>query len=154
MKPLPVSPSSSGFTLIELMIVAAILGALAALAIPNLQRAVERARITAAIGDISAIQQAAQEYALENNEYPASLADIGYGGMTDPWGRGYVYLRVAGATTGQLRKDRFLVPVNSDFDLYSLGPDGATAPAFTAAPARDDIVRANDGGFVGVAEDY
>lgn len=150
----PKNPSSAGFTLIELMIVAAILGALAALAIPNLQRVVERARIVKAIGDITAIQQAAQEYALDNNAYPPSLSDIGYASMLDPWGRPYRYLRVQGASVGQLRKDRFLVPVNSDFDLYSMGPDGASVPAFTAAVSRDDIVRANDGGYVGLAEGY
>lgn len=152
--PPPNRPSRSGFTLIELMIVAAILGALAALAIPNLQRAVERARIVAAIGDLNAIGQAATEYFLDNNVYPASLADIGYAGITDPWGSPYQYLRVQGASVGQLRKDRFLVPVNSDFDLYSMGPDRASRPPFTAAASRDDIVRANDGGFLGLAEDY
>jgi general secretion pathway protein G len=46
------------------------------------------------------------------------------------------------------------VPVNSTFDLYSLGPDGKSSPPFTAAPSQDDIVRANDGGFIGLASDY
>lgn len=140
--------------MIELTIVASILGALAALAIPNFQRAVERARIAKAIGDITVIGQGATEYMLINSEYPPSLADIGYDGMLDPWGNPYQYLRVQGASTGQLRKDRFLVPVNSDFDLYSMGPDGRSVAPFTAAQSRDDIVRANDGGFVGLAEDY
>ena len=39
-------------------------------------------------------------------------------------------------------------------DLYSMGADGSTAAPFTAARARDDIVRANEGGFVGLAGDY
>lgn len=146
--------SRAGFTLIELTIVASILGVLAALAIPNYQRVVERARVARAIGDITVIGQAATEYALINNEYPPSLADIGYDGTSDPWGSPYQYLRVQGANRGALRKDRFLVPVNSDFDLYSMGPDGQSVPPMTAAQSRDDIVRANDGGFVGVAEGY
>ena len=55
---------------------------------------------------------------------------------------------------GKPRKDHFLVPVNSDFNLYSMGADGQTQTPFTAARARDDIVRANDGGYVGLASDY
>jgi len=74
--------------------------------------------------------------------------------MTDPWGNPYQYLRVTGSNRGALRKDRFLVPINSDFDLYSMGPDGETVLALTAKAARDDIIRANDGGYVGVAEGY
>lgn len=143
-----------GFTLIEVLIVAVIMGALAALAVPGYQRVVERARITKAIGDLTVVGQAAQEYYLVNDEFPPDLAAIGYDGLLDPWGNAYQYLRVQGASRGQLRKDRFLVPVNSDFDLYSMGPDGRSQPPFTAAASRDDIVRANDGGFVGIAQDY
>jgi general secretion pathway protein G len=145
---------SHGFTLIELVIVAALLGALAALAIPNLRRALEQARFARAIADIDAIQQNVQEYFLDNHAYPATLSDAGTGGLTDPWGNAYVYLRVEGASIGALRKDRFLVPINSDFDLYSAGPDGRSNPPLLAAASRDDIIRANDGGFVGVAADF
>ncbi len=45
-------------------------------------------------------------------------------------------------------------PVNSDYDLYSKGPDGDTQKQFTAAKARDDIVRANNGRYYGTAEDH
>jgi len=125
----------SGFTLIELLIVAVILGALAALAIPNFQRVVERARVVKAIGDMTVIQQACQEYFLTNSSYPSSLAAVSWDGLLDPWGNPYRYLRVQGASIGQLRKDKFLVPVNSDFDLYSMGPDGASLPPLVAPPA-------------------
>ena len=100
------------------------------------------------------IGQAATEYELSNAVYPPDLASIGFDGLLDPWGNPYQYLRMSDASPGAKRKDRFLVPVNSDFDLYSMGPDGGTAAPFTAAMARDDIVRANDGGYVGVAEGY
>lgn len=140
--------------MIELMIVTSILGALAALAIPNFRRAVERARVVKAIGDITTMQQTLQEYFEVNGSYPNSLAEVGLDGRTDPWGNPYEYLPVEGTPRGQLRKDRFLVPVNADFDLYSMGPDGRSNPPFTAAASRDDIVRANDGGFVGIADDY
>jgi general secretion pathway protein G len=143
-----------GFTLIELLLVVVIIGALAALAIPNLQEARERAQIAAAIGDIRAIGQSVTEYYLDNSSYPADLGPAGFAGFQDPWGNPYEYLPVPGSPIGALRKDQFLVPINSDFDLYSAGPDGASQPPLAAAPSWDDIVRANDGGFIGVAEDY
>jgi len=148
------SGRSTGFTLVELVIVMTIIGMLAALAIPNFQRVVERARMVKAIGDLDALSASLFEYAELNGAYPSSLSDLGVTIPTDPWGNPYQYLRVEGASRGQLRKDRFLVPVNTDFDLYSMGPDGRSVATFTAAASRDDIVRANDGGFVGRAEDF
>ena len=53
-----------------------------------------------------------------------------------------------------MRKDKKLVPLNSDYDLYSMGPDGESKPPLTAKASKDDIVRANDGEFVGLAERY
>jgi general secretion pathway protein G len=50
-----------------------------------------------------------------------------------------------------MRKDRFLVPINSDFDLYSMGKDGESVPPLTAQKSRDDIIRANDGAYIGPA---
>jgi general secretion pathway protein G len=139
---------------VEVLLVVVIMGALAALGIPNLQRAVERARITRAIGDVRALGQDITEYAVSNGAYPAGLADIERATFRDPWGNPYRYLVIEGASPGAVRKDRFLVPVNSDFDLYSMGADGRSRPPFTAADSRDDIVRANDGGYIGLAEDY
>ena len=46
------------------------------------------------------------------------------------------------------------MPINSDYDLYSMGEDGGTRPPLTARPSQDDIVRAGDGGFVGLAEEF
>ena len=59
-----------------------------------------------------------------------------------------------GGSRGQARKDHDLVPINTDFDLYSQGPDGRSAPPLTAAMSRDDIVRANNGRYIGEAEGY
>ena len=73
----------------------------------------------------------------------------------DPWGNDYQYLNIAKEKgKGKLRKDKNLVPINSDFDLYSMGPDGSSVAPLTARASRDDIVRANDGGFVGLAGNF
>jgi general secretion pathway protein G len=59
-----------------------------------------------------------------------------------------------GGGAGQARKDRFLVPINTDFDLYSVGRDGETAPPLAAAKSRDDVVRAANGAFIGLASKF
>ena len=79
---------------------------------------------------------------------------IGRAGLEDPWGNPYQYLPIAGTGKGGFRKDRFLVPINSDYDLYSMGADGASQAPLTAKTSQDDIVRANDGGFIGLASKY
>jgi general secretion pathway protein G len=58
------------------------------------------------------------------------------------------------STPGGARKDRRLVPINSDYDLYSVGKDGQSSPPLTAGQSQDDIIRASDGGFVGPASTY
>jgi general secretion pathway protein G len=47
-----------------------------------------------------------------------------------------------------------LVPINSTYDLYSMGKDGKTKAPITAQDSRDDIIRANDGLFIGLASDF
>jgi len=147
---------AAGFTLIEMMIVVAIVATLAALAIPPLHKAIEEARVARAIGDLRALQADIVGYEAGGGTLPASLAAVGRGGMDDPWGNPYQYLRIEGSQSGNgmLRKDRFLVPLNSDFDLYSMGPDGRSRPPLTARASQDDIVRANDGAFIGLASRY
>jgi general secretion pathway protein G len=75
--------------------------------------------------------------------------------MTDPWGNPYQYLVVFGRQdVGPVRKDHNLKPVNTGFDVYSMGPNGTTASPFTSTGGKDDIVVANDGDYMGLACQY
>ncbi len=145
-------------TLFELAIVVAAIGTLFALGIPLYTNQVNKARITKAIADIHTISQDIHAYQLDYEEPPESLAEIGRDIVTDPWGSPYEYLKIEGKEKKQVksqwRKDRFLVPLNSDFDLYSKGEDKKSHPSLTAKDCRDDIVRANNGSYIGLASAY
>ena len=146
-----------GFTIIELMIVLVIAVALALIAIPNYQAYVERARRATAIKDISQLSMAIERYHTKTGTFPASLNDLNIPLPMDPWGHAYQYLGidvVPPPNVGAVRKDKNLNPLNSDYDLYSKGPDGLTQTQLTAGKARDDIVRAGNGGFIGLASDH
>jgi general secretion pathway protein G len=144
-----------GFTVVELLIVVAIILTIVAIAVPNLLAAIDQAKMARAVGDIHTIGLAVQEYDVLNGEYPNSLAQTDYGSTLDPWGHPYQYLNFANTKgKGKMRKDRFLVPINTAFDLYSMGKDGASVAPLTAKQSQDDIIWANDGSYVGPASNF
>jgi len=147
---------SKGIGYIELMLTIALVALLGAIGVPSYNSYKKRMAITQAITDIKLIEQALARYEVQSEQggLPASLDALGSAVVNDPWGNPYQYLNMAGANRGQMRKDRNLVPINSDFDLYSMGPDGRSVGPLTAAMSRDDIVRAGNGTFVGTAADY
>ncbi len=145
---------SKAFTLLELLIAVAILGVAAAIAIPIYNQYKVKLDNAIAVTDIVRIQVVIESYYQANDIYPNSLTDVNMNLVLDPWGLAYEYLNLAGAPIGQMRKDQALVPINSDYDLYSKGQDGASVAPLTAAASRDDIVRANNGSFIGLASDY
>lgn len=140
-------------TLVELAIAVLLVGLLAAIAVPSYQSYLQKAKISVAKKDILELSLRLEQFLMFRNAYPKSLAELGNVRL-DPWGAPYQYLSMDGATVGQKRKDKSLHPLNSDYDLYSMGPDGQSQTALTAKASRDDIIRANNGGFIGVAEDY
>ena len=118
-----------GFTLLELLLVLVILGVLAALVVPRFAGRSEQARVTAAQTDVSSVQNALDQFEIDNGRYPtadeglAALFDrpasadnwngpyLRGGVPEDPWGNAYVYRQ-----PGRQNPD--------SFDLYSTGPDG------------------------------
>lgn len=141
-----------GFTLIESVIVLAILGIIIAFAIPAYDRFIEKSRVIDTVVQIGTIASKIRDYQTMNGSPPADLAAVGYGATRDPWGRSYAYTIIT--NPGVARRDKKLAPVNSDYDLYSLGKDGLTQNSLGHADSRDDVIRARDGRFIGLAEDF
>jgi len=145
----------SGITLIELSLVAAIIAVLAAIAIPQYRGYRDRVNVGLAVTDIVVISTLIKQYENDTHELPDSLVDVGLGTRLDPWGHPYQYYNIETAKgNGKLRKDKSLVPINSDYDLYSMGKDGKSSTALTAQNSHDDVIRARDGQFIGLASDF
>jgi general secretion pathway protein G len=133
----------------------AMIGILSAIAVPSYSSYIKKAKISEAVADIETISLEIEIFKAGNPGLPANLATVPGINLLDPWGNPYQYLNIETAKgKGNMRKDRFLVPINSDYDLYSMGEDGLSVPPLTAKSSRDDIIRANDGQFVGLAVQY
>lgn len=147
----------NGFTLVELMIVVAIIGTLAGIATPNYISYRQKAIDLKIILEIKSIEKEITLFDIEKGRLPDSLAEIGLGTLNDFWGNPYQYVKFGadkGAKNGRKRSSGKTVPVNTDYDLYSMGPDGKSTRPFTAKASRDDIVRANNGQYIGSASNY
>lgn len=122
---------SCGFSLVELMIVVAIVGVIATIAIPSYREYVERTEEELAISEITVISGKIDAYRVVHNQLPPDLNTLSIPGdmLTDPWGNAYQFLDLGSINgNGRARKNRNLVPINTDYDLYSMGPDGRSVP--------------------------
>lgn len=117
-----------GLTLIEILVVIAILGVLAALIVPRVVGRTDEARAVAAKQDIATILQALRMYRLDNDRYPSSAQGLDALVVRppsepvprnwkqyldkvpkDPWGQPYQYLSPG---------------IHSEVDVFSFGADG------------------------------
>lgn len=120
--------SDGGFTLVELLVVLAILGLLVAIATPQVLRSLDRARISTARIQVESFSSALDLYKLDVGRYPTTSEGLSslikmpasvrnWNGpyvkvnadLNDPWGRLYKF-----HSPGE----------HGAFDLFSLGPDG------------------------------
>ena len=151
--------AQAGFSLLELMMAVGLIGILSAIAVPSYQRYMERAKVSEAVQELGQIQLRVERFRTRNMRLPTTLAEATTGLpatiLTDPWGQDYVYYNyAAGTTPDPTRRDQNLKPLNTDYDLYSIGKDGATHKQLNNSASEDDVVRALDGSFLGYAKDF
>lgn len=135
------------FTLVELIVVSAILGVLAIMSIPLFTQYVNKTKSSRALAEIRNIEKDITAYIIDKNTLPPTLNDAGFT-RPDPWERPYEYSIIG---SGPAPLENFIAdPLNTDYDLYSKGPDGLSDAAAAHATSADDIVRSNDGGYAGL----
>ena len=78
--------SSKAFTLIELLIVVAIIAILAAIAVPNFLEAQTRSKVSRAKADMRSVATSIESYRVDNNQYPPTGGSIEsrYAFLTSP----------------------------------------------------------------------
>ncbi len=128
------------FTLIELMIVVALIAIVAAVAIPSLLHARKSANETTAIGFLRTAVTVNEQYKTRFQTYPASEVDLQDAGLiTDQGPRGYVLdfvttahrwrLRANPETPGQTGDRSFWVDQSGVIRWSATGPATSTSPA-------------------------
>jgi type II secretion system protein G len=120
----------NAFTLIELLIVVAIIGILAAIAVPNFLNAQMRAKIARTVSDMKAIHSGMEMYFLDNNHYPPDYDSGQVPGVSSP---GHEYLSYSKLTTpvaymssipfdafylGSAGRENFRSATNKPFPLF------------------------------------
>jgi general secretion pathway protein G len=146
---------NKAFTLIEFGVVLMVVSLLIAVMMPALYKLGNSARSGTTEDQLVDIQTDIDDFFDTNGFYPDSLDEIYVPAPLDPWGNPIQYLNHATSNgKGKWRKDKNLVPINSDYDLYSKGPDGKSTSPLTSTLSHDDIVRGRNGAYIGLALYY
>jgi general secretion pathway protein G len=155
---------SQGFTLVELVVVMGILAILTLLGTGAYSHFINKAKNTRAIAEIRLLEKEILEFWQTNDRLPDTLAELGHAAMLDPWKTPYQYINFDTTSGGEdIRritkkknnkgKGNSSV-LNEDFDLFSMGKDRLSAPDLNDGSSLDDIVRADDGRYTGLASEY
>ena len=143
--------------MVEIILSIAVVTLFVAMMIPAALSLMSKARNRTALAGLVQIQEKVYEFHRANDRYPDDLGEVYPDGVPhDPWGAPYQYLNIADAenTRGKQRKFKDMNSINSDFDLYSMGPDGESVAPLIAESSRDDIIRGNNGRFIGYATNF
>lgn len=147
--------NKKGFTLVELIVVMGILAALVLMALPAYTRFKNNAKTASCAADLRTLEKDITAYIVDKGTLPASLNDVGRGNFNDPWGRQYNYYKILSDADPDSYKGILGVDqLNTDFDLYSTGVDGLSAKSLNQPSCNDDIIRAADGGYVGLGGEF
>ena len=128
-----------GFTLIELMIVVAIIGILAAIAIPAYQDYTIRSQVTEGLNLAASVKAGVAEFYAQNGVWPATLTNLGMDPANPPSGK-YVDQVLIAAGTINIRYQAdppFQANRNIDQDILSLRP---TISGTVASTSNGDVV--------------
>jgi len=138
------------------MVAVAIVGLLMAVALPGYQNFIDKGNAAESSAAMLEVQNKIEIYIAQHNAMPASLDDLGVELEKDKWGNDFVYIPLEGheANLQYARADAAIVVLNSDYDLWSPGKDGMTNKVITHDAAQDDIIRAGNGAYFGLAKDY
>jgi len=149
---------ASGFTLLELVVAFAVAALLLGIAVPTYFSRINKLKVDQAKQDLLTLSAAIERYRTAHDfKLPDTLDDVLHQAMKDPWGNPYQYLNFSSGVPGikgLIRKDHNLHPLNSEFDLYSMGADGKSSAPLTAKASQDDVIWARDGSFVGLGADF
>jgi general secretion pathway protein G len=141
------------FTLIEFAIVVLIAALVIGTVTPVYLHIIDEKKTDYAVDEITRMQRDIDRFSKKNGRYPDTLAEIFTTVPLDPWGTPYRYLKLKGPSPGQgnPRVNNTMARINSDYDLYSDGPDQASLSPVSASESRDDVIRARNGNYIGVA---
>jgi len=138
--------TSRGFSIIELLIVVAVIGLIVAIAIPNLLNAIQRARQSRTLADAQAIGKGVSMYQQDMAKFPIAAADTDAEVLRSSLAP---YLRNYSPEDGWLRPFLYTSTDGDHYTVISHGLDGQATLPYTSGPTHsfDEDIVITDGAF-------